>query len=158
VSVVVDLVTVVVAAQSTRERADGGIQHGVGVGSAGFGAHSGALAAAGDHDPEGRLRLPGVLLAVQFDVMAKDVTVEVVEVGQLVGDVRTVMVGNSDVATCHDDLGWDVHHDLPGSVDFPDASDADLLGVCRANCAEIHYRRWDRDVPSRAPGPGDDVG
>jgi hypothetical protein len=128
VSVVVDLVTVVVSPQLTLQPADRGIEHGVGVGSVGLGAHAGALATAGDRDSLGRLRLTGVLLVVQLHVIADDVPAEVFEVGQFVGDIRSVMEGHDDIATCHDDVGWDVHHGLPGSVDSPHAFDAALLG------------------------------
>lgn len=105
ISVVVDLVTVMVAPQLTLQPADCGIEYGVGVGSTSLGAHGGALATAGDRDPLGRLRLTGVLLVGQLDVIADDVTVEVSEVGQFLGDVRSVMLGYVDVATYHDDLG-----------------------------------------------------
>jgi len=85
VSVVVHPVTVVAAPQLALQPADRGIECGVEVGAAGFSADGGALAAAGDRDPLGRLRLTRVLLLVQFDVVADGVAAEVSEVGEVGG-------------------------------------------------------------------------
>lgn len=97
---------VVAAPQPGLQLADRGVERGVEVGPAGLGAHGWALARAGDLDPLAGLGLAGVFLVVQFDVVADEVAVVPLEVGQFVGDVHPIVGGHIDVTTRHDNVHY----------------------------------------------------
>jgi hypothetical protein len=106
------------APQATLQLADRVVEHRGEIHSDGFGADGRAPAMAGDHDLLGRLSLARIRLVIQFDVIADDIVIQVIESAQFLGDQRSVAVGPGDVVACDDDLDWRVHLGLPEDVEL----------------------------------------
>jgi hypothetical protein len=103
-----------VSSQLRLQLGDCGVERGVKVGPAGFGAHGAALPVAEDCNPLARLGLAGIVFVVKLDVVTDHVAVVPLQADQSLCDVQSEVVGHVDVTARHDNFHRSVHLVLTG--------------------------------------------